>query len=137
MSALPIMMERTHSGLVPLQSYDAERLEEISYGATVEVTIRQRRSNPNHRHFFVVLSRVVAGGCVPFETVDELLSALKMACGITEIRQGIGGAPYIVPGSISFAAKDEPAFRAFKDRAFALLASHYGINVDDLERAAA
>ena len=137
MAAPPILMVRTRAGLSPAQAYDAERLDEITIGATVEVTVRQRRSNANHRHFFAVLGQLVASGAVPFESTDDLLSALKMACGITELRQGVGGAPYIVPGSISYAAKDEPAFKAFKDKAFALIASHYGVDPTALESEAA
>jgi hypothetical protein len=123
-----ILMRRTPSGLSPHSAYDAEVLDGYPIGADVEVTIKQRRSNANHRHFFAALARVVQSGATPFTTTDELLGALKMSCGITEVRQSIGGAPYYVPGSISFAAKDEPAFREFKEAAFALIARHYGVD---------
>jgi hypothetical protein len=135
----PILCTRTRQGLLaPASSFDAERLERIATGSTVEVTIRQRRSQGNHRHFFAVLGGMVEAGAVPFTSTDAFLDALKMALGVTELRQGIGGMPYFVPASISFAAKDEPAFREFKDKAFALIASHYGISPDDVlkERAA-
>ena len=128
MSNLPIIMYRTRTGLAPASAFDDEELNRISMGAEVEVTIKQKRSLLHHRFFFKTLSEIVKAGAVPFNTVDELLDALKMACGITQLRQSIGGAPYYVPGSISFAAKDQPAFKAFQERAFALIAQHYGID---------
>jgi hypothetical protein len=139
MAAIPIIMHRTRAGLAPASAFDAEELDAITMGAEVEVTIKQKRSLQHHRFFFKTLSEIVKSGAVPFNTVDELLDALKMACGITQLRQSIGGAPYYVPGSISFAAKDQPAFKAFQERAFALIAQHYGIDpvaVLDQRRAA-
>lgn len=128
MAQLPIMMRRYRYGLECVAAIDSEELDRITIGATVEVTIRQRRSNPHHRFFFACLGKLVASGAVPFSTVDELVDALKMACGITELRRGIGGAPYIRAGSISYAAKDEPAFKEFRQKAFALIAQHYGVD---------
>lgn len=127
-----LQMTRTPAGLSPASSYDAEALDAYTIGAEVEVTIKQRRSGKHHRFFFKGLHELVKSGAVPFSTTEELLSALKMACGITEIRQGIGGAPYIVPGSISYAAKDQAHFRAFTERATALIATHYGVDLASL-----
>lgn len=132
MSNLPIIMHRTRAGLAPASAFDAEELDAITVGAEVEVTIRQKRSGQHHRFFFATLSAIVRSGGVPFNTVEEFLDALKMSCGITQLRQSIGGAPYYVPGSISFAAKGEPKFKEFKDKAFALIAHHYGINPDEV-----
>src|SRR4051794_38365364 len=103
-----ILCRRTPAGLAPVTAFDAERMDGIAYGADVEVTVKQRRSLPHHRWFFKALATVVSSGAVPFQTVDELLDALKLSCGITQLRQGIGGTPYVMPGSISFAAKDQP-----------------------------
>ncbi len=125
---LPIIMRRTSAGLSPASAFDDEELGAIIMGAEVEVTIKQKRSGQHHRFFFATLSALVRSGAVPFNTVDELLDALKMACGITQLRRSIGGAPYYVPASISFAAKDETKFKEFKERAFALIAQHYAID---------
>lgn len=137
MASTPLMFKRTASGLAPASAYDAEELDRYAIGAEVEVTIRQRRSGRNHRHFFVVLARIVESGATPFQTSDQLLDALKMSCGMTEMRQAIGGAPYFIPASISFAKLPETEFRDFKQRAFALIASHYSIDPASIERDAA
>lgn len=132
MSAPAIIMKRTIAGLSAATAFDAEELDRISIGATVEVTVRQRRSVLHHRWFFLLLSRLVKAGAVPFSTTEELLDACKMACGVTQLRQSIGGAPYYVPGSISFAAKDQTAFKEFADKALALIANHYRIDIADV-----
>lgn len=136
MTAAPLMMTRTRAGLSPATAYDAELLDAYALGVDVEVTVRQRRSERHHRYFFRALSQLVKAGAVPFQTTDEFLGALKMACGVTEIRQGVGGAPYIVPGSISFAAKDQAAFKAFADRAAETIATHYGVTLEQAMEAA-
>jgi hypothetical protein len=105
-------------------------LDRYGIGSIVEVSIKQRRSNRHHRLFWVVCARIVESGATPFETTEQLVDALKMSCGLTEIRQGIGGAPYIVPASISFSSMDQGAFNAFTERAFAIIAAHYGIDVE-------
>jgi hypothetical protein len=128
MAQLPILMRRTPTGLAPASPLDSEELDRISQGATVEVTVRQRRSNPHHRFFFATMSRLVQSGAVPFSSTEELVDALKVSCGVTKLQQSVGGAPYILPGSISYAAKDEPAFREFREKAFALIAQHYGVD---------
>lgn len=132
MAAAPIIMTRHGAGLVPVSAFDSEELDRISRGAHVEVTVKQRRSLPHHRWFFLLLGRLVKAGAVPFSTTEELLDACKMACGVTQLRQSIGGAPYYVPGSISFAAKDQPAFKEFADKALALIANHYRIDISDV-----
>lgn len=127
--AAPLMFSRTASGLVPASAYDAEELDRYAIGTDLEVVIHQRRSGRHNRWFFLALTKLVKSGAVPFQTLDEFLSALKMAAGITELRQGIGGAPYIVPGSISYAAKDQAEFKAFTDRCAEVIARHYGVDI--------
>lgn len=128
-AAAPLMFRRIPAGLSPASSYDAEEIDRYAIGAEVEVVIHQRRSGKHHRWFFLALSKLVQSGAVPFTTLDEFLSALKMAAGITELRQGIGGTPYIVPGSISFAAKDQAQFKEFTDRCAEVIARHYGVDI--------
>lgn len=132
MDKLPILMTRAGNRLVPMAALDAERIGALTYGQPVEVTVRQRRSNPNHRHFFAVLGRLVSSGAVPFKTTEQLLDALKLECGIVEYRQRLDGTAYLIPGSISFAKADEPRFQAFKDEAFKLLAETYNLDLTDI-----
>jgi hypothetical protein len=115
--------------LRPASHFDDARLRKIGPEAIVDVTVRQRRSLANHKHFFAMLNEAVDSGAVPYSDPEELLDALKMACGLTKLKRALDGTYYHTPASISFAAKDEPAFRAFKERAVKLLADHYGVVV--------
>lgn len=134
MSRFPIVMKRTATGLAPVSSFDAEELDRIGIGSEVEVSIHQRRSGKNHRHFFVVLSRIVESGATPFPTVETFLDALKMSMGHVEMRQSMSGPPYFVPASISWAKMSEHEFKEFKQRAFELIAVHYKIDPTQIER---
>lgn len=132
MTAPALIFIRTRAGLAPATAYDAEALDGYALGAQVEVTIRQRRSGKHHRWFFKALARIIESGAVPFLTVDEFLDALKIACGVTQFRMQINGEAYIVPGSISYAAKDQVAFKAFADRAAQVIAENYGIDLAEM-----
>lgn len=136
MTKTPLIMRRTPHGLSPASSYDAEELDKFSYGVDLEVTIHQRRSGRNHRHFWVTMARIVESGATPFVTTESFIDALKMSCGIVEQCQAIGGAPYLRPSSISFEKMGEERFKEFKRDAFALIASHYGIDAANVEREA-
>lgn len=134
MSTAPLMLRRVPTGLSPASSYDAEQLDRYAIGTEVEVVIHQRRSGANNRHFWVVMARIVESGATPFTTAEQLVEALKMSCGLVEMRQSIGGAPYFVPSSISFSKLGEAEFKDFKQRAFALIAMHYGVDPASIER---
>jgi hypothetical protein len=132
MTAPALIFIRTRGGLAPATAYDAEALDGYPPGAQVEVTIRQRRSGKHHRWFFRALSKLVESGAVPFLTVDEFLDALKIASGVTRLRMMVTGEVYVVPGSISYAAKDQAAFKMFTDRAAQVIAENYGIDLAEM-----
>lgn len=133
MPRLPLLLVKRNGGLYPATDMDAEALAGYGDGAKVEAEVRQPRVPQAHRFFFAALNKVVASGATPFRTTDELLDALKMAAGLTELRRDINGRYFVLPGSISFAAKDEAAFREFREAAFAVLAERYGIDATALE----
>lgn len=129
-----IIMRRTVAGLSPATPYDQEMLDAYPIGADVEVSVYQRRSGPNHRHFWVTMARIVESGATPFVTTESFVDALKMSCGIVEQCQAIGGAPYLRPSSISFSKMGEERFKEFKQMAFELIAFHYHIDPAKIER---
>lgn len=126
MAELGIHLIRTPHGLQPATAWDAERLDGYAIGARVEAKITQPRSLPHHRTFFAALHQIVASGATQFTNVDEFLSALKMTCGVTELRKGLDGAPYFVPGSISFASKDQARFKEFVEHCQIAISIRYG-----------
>lgn len=125
-----IRMCRSRGGLIPLEDVDREQIDALAWNQPIEVTVKQRRSLPSHRHFYSVLGNIVRSGATPFQTTDALLDALKVTLGVCELRKTLDGRTFYVPGSISFAAKDEAAFSVFKEGCFRLLSEHYGIPAD-------
>ena len=90
----PIFMVRTRQGtLAPASSFDAERLDAIAIGAQVEVTIKQRRSSPQNRLYWSILSKVV-DNIDGYQTSEALHEALKLHLGYTEKLQTITGHRY-------------------------------------------
>jgi hypothetical protein len=130
-----ILMKRSQFGLAPLAAQDDERVSDYALGSIVEVSISKPRSTPNHRHYWGVLHALIRAEAVPYQTAESLDGALKMACGIVELRKDLYGEPYTVPGSLSYAKADEAKFTEYKRRAFRLIAELYGINVDDITQA--
>ena len=124
----PIFMVRTRQGtLAPASSFDAERLDAIAIGAQVEVTIKQRRSSPQNRLYWSILSKVV-DNIDGYQTSEALHEALKLHLGYTEKLQTITGQVVWRPMSTAFAAMDAQEYRVFFDRAMDVLASMLGVD---------
>jgi hypothetical protein len=128
----PVRMVRTKAGLAPAAPIDLERLEQIGFGKSVDVVIKQNRSMANHRHFFAFLGHLVNSCAVPYQSTEAFLDALKLSCDVIQQRVSLDGEVFIIPGSISFAARDEPAFNDFKQRALILIAERYGVTPEDM-----
>ena len=128
---------RQGNSLVPSDEYAAEWLGRIKEGKEVLVTARRSRSVAHHRRFFKLLSRVIDNSDY-WQTVDELLDALKLASGHAERRMKLDGTPYLAPKSINFASLDEEEFKRFEERCRYLLATKVlGYDPEELMKDAA
>lgn len=117
----PLFVVKRPGQFVPASAIDAELFDKIANGSEVEITVKQKRSNSRLRLYWSVLGAVVdATG--RWHSKEDLSDALKMACGVSEIRHPLNGAPYLVPDSVAFSRMTETDFTAFMDRAFAMLA---------------
>lgn len=134
----PLHAIKRQGRLEPAAAIDAETFDRIANGSEVEITIKQRRSNPRLRFYWSVLGAAVdATG--HWETKEDLSDALKMACGVTELRHSLSGDYYLVPDSVAFSRMAEIEFAAFVDRALAKLADRIGadpVSLLDERRAA-
>ena len=121
----PLFARKSRGALVPAAAIDAEIFDRLAEGSEVEITVKQHRSNPRLRFYWMVLGAVVdATG--RWHSKEDLSDALKMACGVTELRHPLKGAPYLVPDSVAFSRMKEADFAAYMDRAFAALAERIG-----------
>lgn len=133
----PILMVRTRNGyLAPVGPFDAERLDRVQAGATVEVTIRQRRSVPQLRLYWAVLGKCVEN-LDGYPSSEHLHEALKLHLGYTSPIKRVTGETVWLPDSAAFAAMDAAEFKVFMDRAFDVLATMLGVDPMTLAREAA
>lgn len=123
----PILMHRVRGGLSPVTSYDAERLDGYALGTDLEISIKQRRSLPQLRLYWVTLQGVVdATGDYP--SAEALHEALKLALGCVRLMKRWDGEILTVPDSTAFAAMDGEQFKKFFDAAMAAIAERYGFD---------
>jgi len=113
---------RRAGALVPADVHADEFLGSLKEGREVLLSARKARSVQQHRLFFGLLAKVVDNS-EDFQTVEELLDAVKIATGHVERRMTLDGAVYLAPRSINFASMPQDKFRAFFDRAVFLLAT--------------
>lgn len=129
------LMRRKGSALLPVSQADGEIIQELGDG-DVEVTFKQRRSLPQLRKYWAMLSDVVAA-TDGYPTAEHLHEAIKMATGYTATITTLQGQVIVVPDSIAFSRMGPGEFRGFFERAVRLISETYGINPVDLERIAA
>ena len=129
------LMRRKGSALLPVSQADDEIISELGEG-DVEVTFKQRRSLPQLRKYWAMLSDVVAA-TEAYPTAEHMHEALKMSMGyVTQIKT-LQGAPFIVPDSVAFSRMGPGEFRGFFDRAVRLISETYGFDPLGLEAYAA
>jgi hypothetical protein len=82
------------------------------------------------KKYFAILSRVIKerSPSFPYDSVEELSEALKLAAGAVYASETLAGKPFLAVYSVS-AIKDFPAFF---DNATGLLADYLGISLADL-----
>jgi hypothetical protein len=131
-----IIMRRKGSALCPLNAFDAEIIEGFAADQDIEVTFRQRRSNPQLRRYWVMLAEVVAATeCHP--NADKLHEALKFDMGYTAKIKRLNGVIITVADSVAFSRMGAAEFKGFFDRAVRLISEAYGIDPLALEDKAA
>ena len=107
--------------LVPSDPFADEFIAPLKEGREVLLAAHRPRNLAHHKLLFALLRKVVENSD---KWADEkvLLDDLKLATGLFETRvSALTGLPYPVPASISFASMDQERFRAWYDKAHAVL----------------
>lgn len=97
--------------LRPCDEAGESALKRIGQGKIVACNVKQPRNVQHHRLFFALMSKVFENQTY-FKTVEQLVTALKIAIGHTDTIQTKRGT-YTIPKSISFAAMDQGEFDTF------------------------
>jgi hypothetical protein len=134
---IPLVLRRTERGLEPRTRQAADLLAEYALHSDVEVSVKKRRSLPQLRLYFKMLSNVVdATGAWP--TVEHLHDALKMDLGFTTPVKRMDGEIVWIPDSAAMGQMDSVKFRKFFDAAQKRLAEVCGFDpLAEMEKEAA
>jgi len=122
-----IIFVKTARGPVPASAYDAEQFDALPMGAEVDLTLRAKRSLPQHRAYWKALGEVVKA-TEAWPSAEHLHDALKRDLGYVSVRSNLLGQPYVVTDSAAFDEMDQPAFQAFFDAAMRRIAEETGID---------
>lgn len=122
------IVRRTAKGFQPVSAYDAEILMSDPVGAEYDLVKRSRRSLPQHRLYWQVLTQVVrATGKWP--SAEYLHDDLKLACGYRrQVVDWSTGEVSIAVDSTAFDAMNQDEFRVYFDLAMSKLNEHLGFD---------
>lgn len=123
-----IMLRKDGARLAPMSQIDAELLDGFANGDMFRADYASRRSNPQNALYWVMLGRVCeATGRWP--SAEKLHRTLLIEAGFfTPVISLDGKSARLEADSTAFAAMRPDAFRAYFDRAVALLTEHCGFD---------
>lgn len=119
---------RKGSRLEPADFVAEEWLEQFPEGTEISITARRSRSSKNHKHFFAVLHYAFKH-LEAYQSEDDLLDAIKIACGHTRPVMKQDGEVIWLPKSIDWDNMGEEEFKRFKNRAIYVLDQLCGFDV--------
>lgn len=113
--------------LRPVHAVDEDILKGLAL-TDYRCRLTRWRSLPHHNLYWGTLTNVLRSSHLGdrYPTVDHLHQALKVTAGYATELVTLDGQVLQVPDSTSFSAMDQTAFRAFFDRAMAILAAEIG-----------
>lgn len=129
-----IMRKTPGSMLGATDTVGREAMEALKPGDYL-VTIKKPRNVAHHRKLFALLS-LIQKNQTRYQTVEELLDAIKVYTGHCTVMQLRDGTEVRIPKSIAFHALDQVSFEAFYERVIQLAIEHFipGLAEGDLRR---
>lgn len=131
-----LTFRKNFNSLVPDEATDpaaAEWLRKVKHGTYVTIERPKSPRNVQHHRLFFALVNLVFENQEHYETVEHLLTAMKIGLGHCDtLTMKDGGVAYL-PKSISFAKMSQEQFNEFYDRAIALVVRHFLPGVTDEE----
>lgn len=106
------LYRRTLAGYVPFNDEAQDQFAKCKLGDVVELRPTRVRNGKFHRLFFAML-KLISENSNPHITPEQALFFAKVGSGTGEWVTGPDGRTWFVPGSISFASMDQPAFDEF------------------------
>jgi len=119
--------------LYPTDEESEAHLRKMKDGQNVAVEAKRARSPKHHRKFFAVLNKIFDHQ-EQFKSVDNLLDAVKLEIGYSDLKEKLNGDQWHEPKSISFHDMGQDEFNEFYDRALDVLCLHFKIDPAMLEQ---
>ena len=126
-----LFMRRNLSGFEPA---DGAEMPHVKIGAVVKVKISQPRNAKHHRKFYALMNLVFQNQ-ETYETLDDLVYAIKIATFHCKGYLKADGSTFYVPRSIAFHKMDQTQFNEFYDRVLRLICDRVipGLGESDLK----
>lgn len=118
------LYRRTLAGFVPFNDEAQDQFAKCKLGDVVELKPTRVRNGQFHRLFFAML-KLISDNSSPDITPEQALYLAKAGAGVGEWINTPGGKELFVPGSISFAQMDQPAFDEFVKAAIPPLVTRF------------
>ncbi len=129
---IAVIKQDNNTFLIPY-ALDRDYLQKYKNGAMFTVAFSKAPRNlKHHRKLFAIL-RLVVDNCDDFDTVEDLLRAVKYELDYVYKISLLNGEHRLVTDSINFDKMDQGEFEDFYDQAVVALAKHLGVCVTELE----
>ena len=122
-----LFMRKTLTGLEPA---DGAELPRMKLGEVAKVKITRPRNGKHHRKFFALMNLVYQNQTY-YDTLDDLIYAVKVATGHRRVYEKPDGTKFMVPRSIAFHNMDQAAFDLFYQRVLDLVCTKIIPGLDD------
>lgn len=123
----PLIVRKTKRGIVPVSAFDEERLFALPLGSECELKAMTKRSWPQLKLYWSILSRVVAATGIA-ATAPHLHDLIKVELGYVTLVTLLDGSIASWPDSAALDAMEPPEFNAFFEAAMSLLADRCGFD---------
>jgi hypothetical protein len=123
-----IIFRKTKHGLAPVSAYDAEQMDAFIPNTEFDIKPRTKRSNPQNRLYWQVLTRMVAATKLRdrYPNARKLHKALLREVGMVDVSFDLDGTPRLTEDSTAFDAMSAEDFKAYFDAAIEALADIIG-----------
>lgn len=123
-----ILLQKTRTGLVPLDAYSAARIEGLPLGSEFSASATTKRANKQNGLYWSILREVIDATGL-WSTEEHLHNLLKMDLGYRSLEMKMNGEKHWVPDSTAFNEMDQEKFDTYFKKAMARLSEVAGYDV--------
>lgn len=127
-----VLMQKHFGSLRPVDEAGEEVMRRLAVGDVVRVEVRRPRNLPHLRKFYALMNLIFANQ-ERYQSLDEMVMAIKLAVGHVRLIQLPNGDVVRLPASIAFDALDQHGFDEFYERVVKLVCERIVPNLPEDE----